>query len=118
MPLPTPDAYNDAIQTPRLAFPDPVLAGGTVDCNGFGIPKALGGGFAITYRVSGGNRAFAVRCFHKEVLDLQDRYRLIHNCLRAIKIPPFVEFEYQQNGIRVKGSAFPIVKMEWVGATT
>src|SRR2546423_12840051 len=111
MPLPTPDAYNDAIQTPRLAFPDPVLAGGTVDCNGFGIPKALGGGFAITYRVNGSGRAFAVRCFHKEVHDLQDRYRLIHNCLRAAKLPPFVEFEYQPNGIRVKGTTFPIVKM-------
>jgi hypothetical protein len=118
MPLPTPDAYNEAIQTPRLAFPDPVLAGGAVDCNRLGIPKALGGGFAITYRVNSNGRAFAVRCFHKEVHDLQDRYRLIHNCLKATKLPPFVEFEYQQNGIRVKGSAFPIVKMEWVGATT
>ena len=39
MALPTPDAYNDAIQTPRLAFSDPVLAAGTVDCNGLGIPR-------------------------------------------------------------------------------
>lgn len=99
MPLPAPDAYNDAVQAPRLAFSDLVLAGGTVDCNGFGIPKALGGGFAITYRVSGGGRAFAVRCFHKEVHDLQDRYRLIHTSLRANKLPCFVEFEYQPYGI-------------------
>jgi hypothetical protein len=116
--LPTPDAYNDAVQTPRLAFSDPILAAGTVDRNGFGIPKALGGGFAITYRVNDRGRAFAVRCFHKEVHDLQDRYRLIHSGLRATKLSPFVEFEYQQCGIRVKGSAFPIVKMEWISGTT
>ena len=119
MPLPTPDAYNDAIQNARHAFPDPVLAASTVECNAFGIPKALGGGFAITYRVSNSSgRAFAVRCFHKDVRDLQDRYRMIHSCLRAARLSPFVEFEYQQNGIRVKGIAFPIVKMEWVCGTT
>jgi hypothetical protein len=118
MPLPTADAYNDAIQTPRLAFPDPVLAGGIADCNGFGIPKAVSGGFAITYRINGSGRAFAVRCFQKEAHDLQDRYRSIHKCLQNTKLAPFVEFEYQQNGIRVKGSTYPIVKMEWIAGTT
>jgi hypothetical protein len=118
MSLPTPDAYNDAVQTPRLAFLDPVLASGMVDCNGFGIPKALGGGFAITYRVNAHGRAFAVRCFHKEVLDIQDRYRLIHQGLRSAGLPAFVDFEYQQRGINVRGGSYPIVKMEWVAATT
>ena len=119
MALPTADAYNDAIQTPRLAFPDPVLASGTVECNGFGLPKALSGGFAITYHVTNSTRrAFAVRCFHKEVHDLQDRYRIIHNGLKAARLSPFVEFEYQQTGIRVQGSAFPIVRMEWVEGIT
>jgi hypothetical protein len=118
MSLPTPDAYNDAVQTPRLAFLDPALAAGTVDCNGFGIPKALGGGFAITYRVNAHGRAFAVRCFHKEVHDLQDRYRLIHQGLRSARLPAFVDFEYQQRGITVKGGTYPVVKMEWVAATT
>jgi hypothetical protein len=117
--LPTPDAYNEAVQAPLVAFPDPVLASGRVDCNGFGIPRALGGGFAITYRlVTPGSRTYAVRCFHKESPNLQNRYQSIHNYLGRRRLRPFVEFEYQHNGIRVRGKPFPIVKMAWVSGTT
>lgn len=119
MTLPTPDAYNDAVQTPRLAFSDTELANGTVDCNGFGIPKALGGGFAITYRLSSRNgKSYAVRCFHKEVSNLQDRYHRIHSILKATQSPLFVGFEYQQTGIKVKAVGYPIVKMEWATGMT
>jgi len=117
--LPTPDVYNEAVQSPRAAFHDPVLASGQVDCNGFGIPRALGGGFAITYRlVAPGSRAYAVRCFHKEAPNLQDRYRSIHDYLQRNRPAPFVEFEYQNNGIRVRGNSFPIVKMAWISGAT
>jgi len=95
------------------------LPPGTVDCKPNGIPKALGGGFAITYRiVNRSGAAFAVRCFHKDVLDLQSRYRLIHDYLKKNNLPHFVDFEYQQTGIRVKGVTYPIVKMEWVAGIT
>ncbi len=116
--LPTPDAYNDAVQTPRAAFTDQLLANGQVDCNGFGIPKALGGGFAITYRVRVASNSYAVRCFHKEAKDLQDRYRRIHGCLSSARDGVFVGFEYQPTGIRVRGGTFPIVKMDWVSGDT
>lgn len=119
MTLPTPDAYNAAVQTPRLAFSDTELANGAVDCNGFGIPKALGGGFAITYRLSSRNgKSYAVRCFHKEVRNLQDRYHRIHSILKATQSPLFVGFEYQQTGIKVKAVGYPIVKMEWATGMT
>lgn len=118
MTLPTPDAYNDAVQSPRLAFSDSDLANATVDCNGFGIPKALGGGFAITYCLSGRNNKYAVRCFHKEVRNLQDRYSRIHSCLKATQSLLFVGFEYQNAGIKVKGVGHPIVKMEWATGMT
>jgi hypothetical protein len=116
--LPTPDAYNDAVQTPRAAFTDQLLANGQVDCNGFGIPKALGGGFAITYRVRVTNKSYAVRCFHKEAKDLQERYRRIHGCISSARDGVFVGFEYQPTGIRVRGGTFPIVKMDWVTGDT
>ena len=118
MALPTPDAYNDAVQSPWLAFSDSELASATVDCNGFGIPKALGGGFAITYCLTGRNNKYAVRCFHKEVRNLQDRYSRIHSCLKATQSPLFVGFEYQNAGIKVKGVGHPIVKMEWATGMT
>jgi hypothetical protein len=116
--LPTPDAYNDAVQSPRRAFSDSSLASGTADCNGFGIPKALGGGFAITYRITANGKAYAVRCFHKQVKNLQDSYRLIHTALNGRRLSSFVPFEYQPLGIRVKGTQYPIVKMEWASGAT
>jgi serine/threonine protein kinase len=119
MALPTPDAYNDAVQTPRLAFSDTALANAKVACNGFGIPRALGGGFAITYRLSSQDgKSYAVRCFHKEVRDLQDRYHRIHSVLNTTKSSLFVGFEYQPTGINVKSVGYPIVKMEWATGMT
>ncbi len=119
MPIPTPDLYNDAVQNPKLAFSDAELKAATADRNGFGIPKALGGGFAITYRMTSSNgKSYAVRCFHKEVRDLQDRYSRIDSCLKQIGSSLFVEFQYQPTGIKIKGVGYPIVKMDWVTGTT
>jgi len=53
--------YNAAVQNPRLAFNDSELKAGTVATTGLGLPRALGGGFAITYTVGSGSRKFAVR---------------------------------------------------------
>lgn len=119
MPIPTSDLYNDAVQNPKLSFSDAELQAATADCNGFGIPKALGGGFAITYRLNSKNgKSYAVRCFHKEVRDLQDRYSRIASCLKQIGSPLFVEFQYQPAGIKISGVGYPIVKMDWVTGTT
>ncbi len=121
MPIPTPDLYNDAVQNPKLAFSDAELQAATADRNHFGIPKALGGGFAITYRLtSRSGKSYAVRCFHKEVRDLQDRYSRIDSCLKLNQIGSslFVEFQYQPTGIKINGVGYPIVKMDWVTGTT
>ncbi|HET6205015.1 MAG TPA: hypothetical protein VFI25_19660 [Planctomycetota bacterium] len=119
MALPTPDQYNEAVQAPQLAFLDPVLRSGDVERNALGLPLALGGSFAITYRVrSRGKKSYAVRCFHKSTADLAARYDLIHRALQKVRLPYFVEFEYQHQGIRVRGSPYPIVKMEWAEGET
>ncbi len=107
------------MQNPNLAFDDPELAAGRVECNGFGIPKALGGGFAITYRlIANSGKSFAVRCFHKEASNLQERYFSIHNCLKNLNSSLFVGFEYQHAGIKIRNQRLPIVKMEWATGVT
>lgn len=60
--VPTPSDYNDAVQQPKHAFSDPILATGMAECNTFGIPKAFSGGFAITiaFKVTGGYSRCAV----------------------------------------------------------
>src|SRR5262245_26085818 len=119
MPLPTPDQYNEAVQAPRLAFADSLLQQGEVERNALGLPLALGGSFAITYRVHCKNKkSYAVRCFHKSTADLAARYDQIHRALGKARLAYFVEFEYQHQGVRLRGGAYPIVKMEWAEGET
>lgn len=119
MDLPTVDQYNEVVQNPQSAFTDPALRGARVRTNAFGIPLALGGGFALTYTFTGASgQKWAVRCFHKPVDDLGERYAKISQTLNGLKSRYFVGFEYQPQGIRVNGTAHPIVKMEWVDGET
>lgn len=112
-PMPGIDLYNGVVQTPKRAFFDPELQGGTVATNQLGLPKALGGGFAITYLLKSGNKDFAVRVFHRESKDLAERYRKISACLGGLTSQYFVKFDFQPTGIKVGTEFYPIVKMEW-----
>lgn len=118
MAYPAIDKYNEAVQKPQLAFVDPVLQKGQVTSNAFGLPIALGGGFALTYTVSSSGKKFAVRCFHKEAKGLQERYAKISSTLATISNANFVGFQYQQSGIRVDGALYPVVKMDWADGET
>jgi hypothetical protein len=82
-------------------FSDLVLKNGRAETIGLGIPKALGGGFAITYNMQSGSKQYAVRSFHKSVPELEQRYNLIGTRLRSTRSQYFVRFEYQPNGISV-----------------
>ena len=114
MPWPTPQDYNEAIQTPQISFNDPDLKQGSVETTHLGLPKAITGGFASVYRLKCKNRDWAVRCFLREFQDQQERYEAISRHLQLTKSPYIVGFEFQAQGIRVKGSWYPILKMEWV----
>jgi hypothetical protein len=110
--------YNEAVQHPQTAFNDAVLKKGNVEKTGFGLPRALGGGFAITYTIDSGNKKFAVRCFHKAAPDLEQKYRRISSALSVDRSGYFVGFEYESNGVLVNGTRFPIVKMDWAEGKT
>jgi hypothetical protein len=84
-----------------------------------GLPYAVSGGFAITYEVDGKTGTkWAVRCFHREVGDLEDRYAHIYRFLKENDHPAFVDFQYQSDGIRVGRESHPILKMEWAKGKT
>src|SRR5262245_58186382 len=107
------DQYNDAVQHAQTAFSDSSLKSARIVTNGMKLPIALGGGFALTYTAAAQGKKFAVRCFHKEVRDLEARYAHVDSALRTIGGPYFVGFEFQSAGILVNGKRFPIVKMDW-----
>lgn len=107
------------MQNPQTAFTDPVLKSAWPKTNAFDIPQALGGSSALTYTfTSTAGQKWAVRCFHRAVAGLGERYAHISQTLNRLNKRYFVKFEYQPQGIRVNGTAYPIVKMEWVDGET
>ena len=63
-------------------------------------------------------RAWALKCFTREVSGRQERYRHIAAALEAARLPFTVPFVYLEHGIQVHGQWFPAVKMEWVEGQT
>ena len=110
--------YQSAVQSPELCFVDPELRAGNVRSTPLGLPYALSGGFALTYTIESGSKKFAVRCFHREVPDIQSRYEMISKRLKALNSNFFVDFDYVDKGIIVNKGKYPVVKMRWVEGLT
>jgi hypothetical protein len=110
--------YQEAIQHPAHAFIDPDLKQGAVAENSLGLPLVMSGGFALTYAVTTPSRKCAVRCFHREIPAIQQKYDATSKKLRSLATGCFVDFDFQQSGISVRQQVFPIVRMDWVEGDT
>src|SRR5436309_9289377 len=110
--------YHEAVQHPGNSFIDPDLKQGAVAENTLGLPLVMSGGFALTYAVTTPRRKSAVRCFHREIPEVQQKYAAISNKLRALANECFVDFDFQQAGINVRRQVYPIVRMDWVAGDT
>jgi hypothetical protein len=110
--------YQEAVQHPALAFVDPQLRQGAVAENNLGLPQVMSGGFALTYAVTTAGRKYAVRCFHREIPAIQQKYNAISKKLQSLTNGYFVDFDFQQSGINVRQQVFPIVRMDWVEGDT
>jgi hypothetical protein len=110
--------YLEAVQHPAQAFIDPDLKQGAVAENNMGLPLVMSGGFALTYAVTTPRRKCAVRCFHREIPAIQQKYDAISKKLRSLGNGCFVDFDFQQSGINVRQKVFPIVRMDWVEGDT
>ncbi|HWJ35096.1 MAG TPA: hypothetical protein VNR70_07505, partial [Steroidobacteraceae bacterium] len=78
--------YHEAIQHPAQAFIDPDLKQGAVAENNLGLPLVMSGGFALTYAVTTPRRKCAVRCFHREIPAIQQKYDATSKKLRSLAI--------------------------------
>src|SRR5258708_13816409 len=78
----------------------------------------MSGGFALTYAVTTPRRKCAVRCFHREIPAIQQKYDAISKKLRSLTNGCFVYFDFQQSGIIARQQTFPIVRMDWVEGDT
>ncbi len=118
MSYPTLEQYNEALQYPQNALTDPILKTGKIATTGLGLPQALCGGFALTYTITTTQNKFAVRCFHKQSKNLEQRYSAVSKKIKQLNSSYFLNFEFQSNGVRVGGNSYPVVKMAWAKGET
>jgi len=111
--------YHEAVQHPPKAFADPGLRAVALELDRFGMPKPATGGNAVVYkaRQPGGflsfKKTWAIRCFLRPISDHAERYEAISRRLRAVRLPYDVNFQFLKQGIQIRSSWFPIVKMQW-----
>jgi hypothetical protein len=114
MPFPRGDEYNLAIQSPPLCFTDAELKACLPELTALGLPKPYSGGFTTTYKLKGARKTWAVRCFTREVPELQFRYAAISKALSQRISSAFVKAKYIEKGIQVNGQFQPVIKMQWI----
>lgn len=110
--------YHETVQNPRFCFSDPDLQAGQVVTDSRGLPVAYSGNFAIVFRVTTSSGDWAVKCFTRNIPNLQQRYQAVAEHLRDRDCRFLLPFHYHQQGIRVRGTWYPIVKMQWVNGLT
>jgi hypothetical protein len=119
MNWPTSQDYNEAVQDAANNFADAALQRGEVVVNALGLPVPRSGNFADVYQFKDGDgRMWALKCFTRKVAGLRERYAKIDEHLNKARLPFTVRFKFMQEGIRVKGEWFPLLKMEWVEGYT
>jgi WD40 repeat protein len=116
MSWPLSQDYNEAIQSPATSFSDPELKAGQAATNALGIPQPRSGNFADVYEFDcpQTQSKWAIKCFTREVKGLRERYAEISRCLKKANLPFTVDFQFLEQGIRIQGKWYPILKMRWV----
>ncbi|HEY9790305.1 MAG TPA: hypothetical protein V6D22_07900 [Candidatus Obscuribacterales bacterium] len=115
---PSPQDFNEAVQTPGTTYSDSDLRSGQVELTALGLPRPQTGNFASVYRIDCIHKYWAVRCFLRDIPEQQSRYHQIETTLSELNLPFFVNFAYLYEGVRLRGDWFPILKMEWAEGPT
>lgn len=110
--------YNEVIQDPASCFADPELRQGQPVTNPLGLPLPCSGSFADVYQIRTPQGSWAVKCFTRHVPGLPQRYQAISEHLERVQLPFMVSFKFLEQGIKVQGQWFPVVKMHWVEGLT
>ncbi|MEZ0112449.1 hypothetical protein ABH920_006471 [Catenulispora sp. EB89] len=115
--------YAEAIQNPRICFQDPELRDGRPELTGLRQPRPISGNFASVFSMtSPSGLRYAVKCFTRDVADQRSRYEAISRHLAGVddsslSQPWRMDFSYLPDGILVRGTRWPVLKMAWVDGT-
>ncbi len=106
--------YINVVQNPGRAFTDVELQDARAETNGMGLPKPISGNFGVVFRMNRGAHSWAVKCFTRSADDQRERFAAISDYLTKRQLPLMTGFAYQPSGIRVLGTAYPVLKMQWI----
>jgi Protein tyrosine and serine/threonine kinase len=119
---PSPDAYQNAVLSPRRFLRDARLHAAHVESRfflGSQRPNLRSGNFGAVYRFKGPQRSYALKVFYKADTERQQRYQLIDQHL-AGQAPSthLVSFRYDEEGIQVHRRWYPTLVMDWAPGKT
>ncbi|MBY0549915.1 MAG: hypothetical protein K2W95_21760 [Candidatus Obscuribacterales bacterium] len=115
MSWPTPQDFNEALQSPHISFVDAQLRDGQVSLDQLGLPRPITGAFASVYRVkSRDGKDWAVRCFLHSIRDQNTRYAALSHFICNDTLDFTTPFQFLERGISIRNEWFPLLKMTWV----
>jgi hypothetical protein len=115
---PSPQDYNEAVQNLHANTSDADLQAGQIELSPLGLPRPITGAFASVYKVTSGDKDWALRCFLRDIPDTQWRYGRIADFLHSAQLPYTVPFDFEFQGLKIAGRWFPVLKMQWVEGAT
>jgi len=116
--FPSGEEYVNAIRNINTCVIDRRFYGGQPRKIGFLIEQYAGGYSRVFPIQLRSKKILALRCFVTDVKDAKHRYQIISRYLSQFNTDYFVEFEYVDRGIRIKGKEYPIIRMEWFDGAT
>ncbi len=115
---PSGEEYVNAVRNINVCVIDPAFRGGHPRKKGFLIEQYAGGYSRVFPITMGNKKTLALRGFTSDVQDAKRRYQIISSSINRLSLDYFVEFQYVERGIRIKGKEFPIIRMEWFDGVT
>ncbi|HWO67663.1 MAG TPA: hypothetical protein VNO31_47270 [Umezawaea sp.] len=113
------DDYMKAVQQPDVFTTDELRLLELVVHPVFGIPSPASGTSAVVFKATEAGEAKALRFFTRDDAGNGHRYNALHDhfvardLLGAVALPRWID-----DGIRVNGRTWPVVRMQWVEGHT
>ena len=117
MLYPTISEYIDAIRSAEDNFDELRDLRPVMDADG--NPVMSSGNFAVVFKMTDGEKCYAIKCFTKDQPGRADAYKLIEQELAPINSPYIVNLRYLENELYVdtrqtSETQFPVLRMDWV----
>lgn len=116
------DDYQKAVLDPKRNIKDPRLHAMQVEMKKMGafeVPFSRNGNFGAVYKFVNAREAYALKVFADSQPEREQRYSMIHHHLGSYPAArSLVSFSYEPSGIRIRGSWYPTLVMDWAEGDT